>query len=93
MPNRPILCLVFACFTTALGTLPALSYEGPWCIKAIAGRAAIDICHFRTYEACARERMNWSPSSFCVQNPAYRGGRGGWSDDERPVRRVKRKRR
>lgn len=54
-------------------------YEGPWCMKAIVGRAEHNICHFRTFEQCLGERSFWGGTAFCGQNPnylPYRNARG-----------------
>lgn len=61
--------VVAAIFSSA--TPSAAYYEGPWCMKSIAGRAEVNICHFRTIEHCLAERSFWGSAAFCVQNPRY----------------------
>ena len=40
---------------TILMAAPAVAYEGPWCLRASIGRGVVsEICHFRTFEACAQ---------------------------------------
>jgi hypothetical protein len=46
-------------------------YEGPWCLTAIVGRSALNICHFRTIEHCLTERPFYGGTAFCGQNPRW----------------------
>jgi hypothetical protein len=70
----------------AAAMLPASiaeAYEGPWCLQANKGRSVSQICHFRTFEACAQERVLYGTTSFCGQNPRflpYWQGRGFGGD-------------
>src|SRR3569833_557428 len=59
---------IAATFTFAA---PAQAYEGPRCLQANKGRSVSEICHFRTFEACAQERVLYGTTSFCGQNPRY----------------------
>lgn len=72
-------------------------YEGPWCLRANIGRGTIsEICHFRTFEACAQERFNYGTTSFCGQNPRYLPywqGRGFGPEAAQPMKRKKKYRR
>lgn len=55
-----------------LSAVPAAAqYEGPWCLNANQGRSVTQICHFRTFEACANDRLLYGTTSFCGQNPRY----------------------
>ena len=71
----------------------AQAYEGPWCLRASIGRGTVsEICHFRTFEACAQERFNYGTTSFCGQNPRYLPywqGRGFGPEAAQPVKRKK----
>ena len=67
--------LLFAGLLTGAALLPAVPaaayYEGPWCLNANKGRSVSQICHFKTFEACANERVLYGTTSFCGQNPRY----------------------
>jgi hypothetical protein len=75
----------------------ASAYEGPWCLRASVGRGTVaEICHFATFEACARERFHYGSTSFCGQNPRYLPywqGRGFGAETAPPPRRYKKKHR
>ncbi|HWP27246.1 MAG TPA: hypothetical protein VNL39_12975 [Xanthobacteraceae bacterium] len=43
----------------------------PWCLKAVAEDCAVDLCYFRSFESCNRERFYYGPKSFCIVNPHY----------------------
>lgn len=44
----------------------------PWCLKAHMGRGwTVDLCYFRTFEQCNRERFSYGTTSFCIVNPDY----------------------
>jgi hypothetical protein len=44
----------------------------PWCLKASMGKGwVVDLCYFRTFAECARERFFYGNTSFCVNNPEY----------------------
>ena len=81
---------IAATFTFAA---PAQAYEGPWCLQANKGRSVSQICHFRTFEACAQERVLYGTTSFCGQNPRYLPywqGRG-FGPEQPPVRLARKK--
>lgn len=93
--RNPVRSILFAALAAAL--LPAenaAAYsEGPWCLRASIGRGTVsEICHFRTFEACAQERLNWGTTSFCGQNPRYLPywqGRGYGPEAGPPPRKKK----
>ena len=48
----------------------AANRPNPWCLKAVMGRGwVVDMCYFRTFAQCSRERFNYGPTSFCIHNP------------------------
>jgi hypothetical protein len=56
-----------------LGATPSVAQRpNPWCLKATMGEDyTVDLCYFRTYEQCARERISYGTTSFCIVNPEY----------------------
>ena len=53
-------------------TIPAKAqYEGPWCLQFSFGRSSAERCEFRTFEACAQERILMGTTAFCRQNSRY----------------------
>ena len=53
--------------TTALGA----ARPNPWCLKAAMGKSwVVDLCYFKTFAQCSKERFNYGNTSFCVHNPA-----------------------
>ena len=84
---------------TAAALLPAANveaYEGPWCMRANAGRSVTEICHFNSFEACRNERSLWGTTAFCSQNPRYLPywqGRGFGPEPVRALRYKKKHRR
>jgi hypothetical protein len=87
--------LLLGVLLTGAALLPASvanAYEGPWCLQANKGRSISQICHFRTFEACAQERILYGTTSFCGQNPRflpYWQGRG--FGPEQPVKLARKK--
>jgi hypothetical protein len=88
--------LLFVGLLASAALLPvapaAAQYEGPWCLNANQGRSVTQICHFRTFEACANERTLYGTTSFCGQNPRYLPywqGRG--FGPEQPVKVARKK--
>ena len=87
--------LLLAGVLTAVAVLPVSTAEasdGPWCLQANKGRSVSEICHFRTFEACAQERILYGTTSFCGQNPRYLPywqGRG--FGPEQPVKLARKK--
>ena len=83
---------------TAAALLPAANveaYEGPWCMRANAGRSVTEICHFNSFEACRNERSLWGTTAFCSQNPRYLPywqGRGFGQEPGRALSRKKKHR-
>jgi hypothetical protein len=71
MTRAAIFSFAVAVSTLAGATSGFAYYEGPWCMKGVAGRSVVNICHFRTIEQCLQERSLWGGSSFCVQNSNY----------------------
>jgi Protein of unknown function (DUF3551) len=71
MTRAAIFSFVIAASTFTGPTLTFAYAEGPWCLKAIIGRAEHNICHFRTFEQCLAERSFYGGQSFCGQNPRY----------------------
>src|SRR5712692_7037124 len=70
--TRTTLLMALVAGTLLSGATPSFAYpEGPWCLKAMIGRSATNICHFRTFEQCLAERSFYGGSSFCGQNPRY----------------------
>ena len=70
----------------------AQASDGPWCLQANKGRSVSQICHFKTFEACAQERLLYGTTSFCGPNPYYAAnwqGRGYGPDQ--PVRVARKK--
>ena len=58
--------LFFAAAPSHAQNIPA------WCLKASMGEDySVDLCYYQTYEQCARERMNYGSTSFCLVNPQY----------------------
>jgi hypothetical protein len=59
--------------TTLFGVTPSAAEPvHPWCLKALMGEDyTVDLCYFQTFERCARERVAYGPSSFCIVNPQY----------------------
>jgi hypothetical protein len=56
-------------FTTTEGNAAEIY---PWCVKASEGRDySVDLCYYRTYAQCARERFNYGSTSICTVNPEY----------------------
>ena len=42
----------------------------PWCLKAAMGKGwVVDLCNFKTFAECSKERFNYGNTSFCVHNP------------------------
>jgi hypothetical protein len=80
-----------------LPSAAAHAYEGPWCLRASVARGTVsEICHFRTFEACAQERFNYGTTSFCGQNSRYLPywqGRGFGPEAAPPHRKKKKYRR
>jgi hypothetical protein len=72
---RMILFIGIAVDVMASAITPSFAYyEGPWCLTAIVGRSAINICHFRTIEHCLTERPFYGGTAFCGQNPRWMSG-------------------
>jgi hypothetical protein len=46
-------------------------YEGPWCLQFSFGRSSAERCEFRSFEACAQERILMGSTAFCRQNSRY----------------------
>ena len=90
--------LLWTGLLTAAALLPAANaeaYEGPWCMRASAGRSVAEICHFQTFEACRNERSLWGTTAFCSQNPRYLPywqGRGFGQEPGRTLSRKKKHR-
>jgi len=77
---------------TAAALLPAANveaYEGPWCMRANAGRSVTEICHFNSFEACRNERSLWGTTAFCSQNPRYLPYWRGRGFGPEPVRALR----
>jgi hypothetical protein len=52
--------------------IPAAALPLPWCLKAHMGRSwMVDLCYFRSFEQCNRERFRYGTTSFCTVNPEY----------------------
>jgi hypothetical protein len=69
---RAILVLGVAAGLIGLAPEPATAVEGPWCMRASAGKGhAVEICHFATFQACNHERALWGTTGHCVQNHRY----------------------
>jgi hypothetical protein len=91
--------LLWTGLLTAAALLPAANaeaYEGPWCMRANAGRGSVtEICHFQSFEACRNERTLWGSTAFCSQNPRYLPywqGRGFGQEPGRVMSRKKKHR-
>ncbi len=51
---------------------PSSALPAPWCLKAHMGKSwMVDLCYFRTFEQCNRERFHYGATSFCIVNPHY----------------------
>ncbi|MBM3527182.1 MAG: hypothetical protein FJX62_03765 [Alphaproteobacteria bacterium] len=70
---RTLIALGFVAALLTLDGRPShASYEGPWCMIANAGRDhVIERCHFRSFEACERERQFWGTAAFCNVSHRY----------------------
>ncbi len=92
---RKLLILGALAAVTLLPEGPAQAQmEGPWCLRANIGRGVSERCDFRTFEACAHERMLFGTTAFCNQNSRYLPywqGRFGEQPSSTVVRKKKKK--
>jgi hypothetical protein len=89
MPARRFVLLAIALAALAL-PLGSTGAQAAWCLHARVGWAVQEFCHFRSFEACDRERAAYGTTSFCTPSQYWSGPVDG---APRPHKARKRKHR
>jgi hypothetical protein len=55
---------------TLIGAAPSNAAEAPWCLRFVTEGYSVDMCEYRTFEACNQQRINEGNKSSCFRNPA-----------------------
>lgn len=69
-----------------LGVSPSAAAESPWCMRFVAEGYSVDLCEYRTFEACNQQRLSEGNMSSCLPNPAFTFSRPGDSRQSKPKR-------
>jgi hypothetical protein len=61
----------FGVALTAAATSPSSAQTAsPWCLRVVASDYSVDLCEYRSFEACNQQRINEGNRSYCLRNPA-----------------------
>ena len=55
---------------TLFGAGPSDAAEAPWCLRFVTAGYSVDMCEYRTFEACNQQRISEGNKSSCFRNPA-----------------------
>ena len=72
-----------------VGTAPSnAAAANPWCLKSVTDDVAVDLCDYRTFEQCARDRIIHGSMSFCFRNASSVLGAENENQSRKPRRKA-----